>query len=98
MQVARAATLVGLSVGVSLAACSNTSTGSSGAPRSCGLSLAWETNASVCDGWMSYRCCSQEQACAADTACAAYVKCVNDCPIPRKDACTGACGSRPTGV
>src|SRR3954469_18369644 len=84
-----------------LVACSSstpgTANGAGGA--SCGLSLTWSKSGAACDAWMAQHCCSQQQACAGDAACAAFVKCVNDCPIPRQDACTKACGtSVPTGV
>ncbi len=74
------------------AACTVTTTpATTDTPTSCGLSLSWKQDATTCQNWMNQNCCAQLQACAGDGACSSVVGCVNACPVPRTDACVGAC-------
>lgn len=63
---------------------------------SCGLALSWNADSATCQGWADQNCCLQERACANQLTCSTLVKCVNACPVPRKDACINACGAPPT--
>src|SRR5688572_28197510 len=74
-------------------ACSSSSEDSPNtAAGTCGVTLGWEKDAAACQSWMDRYCCDPTLACSKDSACSTRVQCINDCPVPRQDACVQACG------
>src|SRR5580658_6524396 len=89
----------GSSSGSGSSGSSSSSSGSgSTSGGACGLALFPPDYPSSCQGVADETCCSQEQACAANAGCAALVSCINACPPPRQDSCTGACGPTDGGT
>jgi len=67
--------------------------GGGGDAGGCGLAFYPSDSEPSCQLLLDKYCCDQEKACAGDAACKALVKCIDDCPAPRDQACIQACGT-----